>query len=98
MVSEKVAVGETPAAAPTTIEVRGACVHNLANIDVDVPLNQMVAIAGVSGSGKSSGPGTSFQVPPGFAGDTSVRSTRSAVLALRSVRFSGSPPEPGVRR
>lgn len=54
MVSEKVAVGETPAAAPTTIEVRGACVHNLANIDVDVPLNQMVAIAGVSGSGKSS--------------------------------------------
>lgn len=39
---------------PTMIEVRGACVHNLAHIDVDVPLNQMVAIAGVSGSGKSS--------------------------------------------
>ena len=39
---------------PTTIEVRGACVHNLANVDVDVPLNRMVAIAGVSGSGKSS--------------------------------------------
>ena len=39
---------------PTTIEVRGARVHNLRNIDVDVPLNQMVAIAGVSGSGKSS--------------------------------------------
>lgn len=40
--------------APTTIEVRGASVHNLGNIDVDVPLNRMVAIAGVSGSGKSS--------------------------------------------
>lgn len=39
---------------PTTIEVRGARVHNLANVDVDVPLNQMVAVAGVSGSGKSS--------------------------------------------
>jgi excinuclease ABC subunit A len=41
-------------AAPMTIEVRGARVHNLANIDIDVPLHQMVAIAGVSGSGKSS--------------------------------------------
>lgn len=39
---------------PTTIEVRGARVHNLLNVDVDVPLNQMIAIAGVSGSGKSS--------------------------------------------
>jgi len=39
---------------PATIEVRGARVHNLANVDVDVPLHQMVAIAGVSGSGKSS--------------------------------------------
>ena len=36
------------------IEVRGARVHNLKNIDVDVPLNEIVAIAGVSGSGKSS--------------------------------------------
>ena len=36
------------------IQVRGARVHNLANIDIDVPLRQMVAIAGVSGSGKSS--------------------------------------------
>ena len=36
------------------IEVRGARVHNLKNIDVDVPLNQIVGIAGVSGSGKSS--------------------------------------------
>lgn len=36
------------------ILVRGAKVHNLKNIDVDVPLNQIVGIAGVSGSGKSS--------------------------------------------
>ena len=39
---------------PETIKVCGARVHNLKNIDVDVPLNQIVAIAGVSGSGKSS--------------------------------------------
>ena len=36
------------------MEVRGARVHNLKNIDVDIPLNQITAIAGVSGSGKSS--------------------------------------------
>lgn len=39
---------------PDRIEVRGARVHNLKNIDVDVPLNRIVGIAGVSGSGKSS--------------------------------------------
>ncbi|AEB06203.1 ABC transporter related protein [Coriobacterium glomerans PW2] len=39
---------------PTTIEVRGARVHNLKNIDVSVPLGRLVGIAGVSGSGKSS--------------------------------------------
>lgn len=36
------------------IKVRGARVHNLKNIDVDIPLNKVVGIAGVSGSGKSS--------------------------------------------
>ena len=36
------------------IKIRGARVHNLKNVDVDVPLNQIVGIAGVSGSGKSS--------------------------------------------
>jgi len=40
--------------APARIEVRGARVHNLKNIDVDIPLNRLVGIAGVSGSGKSS--------------------------------------------
>ncbi len=39
---------------PSTIEVRGARVHNLKNIDVTVPLGEVVGIAGVSGSGKSS--------------------------------------------
>ena len=36
------------------IKVIGARVHNLKNIDVDIPLNEICAIAGVSGSGKSS--------------------------------------------
>ena len=36
------------------ILVRGARVHNLKNVDVDIPLNQIVGVAGVSGSGKSS--------------------------------------------
>ena len=36
------------------MKIRGAKVHNLKNIDVDVPLNKIVGIAGVSGSGKSS--------------------------------------------
>lgn len=39
---------------PKHIKVRGAKVHNLKNIDVDVPLHKIVGIAGVSGSGKSS--------------------------------------------
>ena len=40
--------------APKLIKVRGARVHNLKNIDVNIPLHQIVSIAGVSGSGKSS--------------------------------------------
>lgn len=36
------------------IEVRGARVHNLKNIDIDIPLGELVGVAGVSGSGKSS--------------------------------------------
>ncbi|MBQ4426803.1 MAG: excinuclease ABC subunit UvrA [Oscillospiraceae bacterium] len=39
---------------PKYITVRGARVHNLKNIDVDIPLGKLVAVAGVSGSGKSS--------------------------------------------
>ncbi len=39
---------------PSHIRIRGARVHNLKNIDVDIPLHGIVGIAGVSGSGKSS--------------------------------------------
>ena len=39
---------------PKEIIIRGARVHNLKNIDVNVPLGKFVAVAGVSGSGKSS--------------------------------------------
>ena len=41
-------------AAPEKILVRGARVHNLKNIDVEIPLGGIVGVAGVSGSGKSS--------------------------------------------
>lgn len=39
---------------PQQIEVRGGKVHNLKNIDIDIPLHRFVAISGLSGSGKSS--------------------------------------------
>ena len=39
---------------PTHIEVHGARVHNLRNVNVDIPLGQLVGVCGVSGSGKSS--------------------------------------------
>ena len=44
----------TDNAAPGRILIRGARVHNLKNVNVDIPLNRIVGIAGVSGSGKSS--------------------------------------------
>ena len=39
---------------PSCIQVRGARVHNLKDVDIDIPLGELVGIAGVSGSGKSS--------------------------------------------
>ncbi|WP_167202712.1 excinuclease ABC subunit UvrA [Actinomyces respiraculi] len=43
-----------PSSGPSVIQVRGARVHNLRSVDVNVPLGRLVAVAGVSGSGKSS--------------------------------------------
>ena len=40
--------------APRAVKIYGARVHNLKNIDVEVPLGKLTAVAGVSGSGKSS--------------------------------------------
>ena len=48
------AVREQKQSPPQQIEVRGARVHNLKNVDVNIPLNKIVGVAGVSGSGKSS--------------------------------------------
>lgn len=39
---------------PDSIEIRGARVHNLKSLDIDIPLGKLVGVAGVSGSGKSS--------------------------------------------
>src|SRR3989344_2713733 len=40
--------------AQDVIKIRGARVHNLQNIDVDIPKNKLVVVTGLSGSGKSS--------------------------------------------
>ena len=45
---------KNPTEVPDRIIVHGARVHNLKNIDVEIPLNSITGIAGVSGSGKSS--------------------------------------------
>ena len=50
---EAALTGEASIEAPT-IRVRGARTHNLKNIDLDIPRNQLVVITGLSGSGKSS--------------------------------------------
>jgi excinuclease ABC subunit A len=45
---------KTKAVSREVIRVRGARVHNLKNIDVEIPKNKLVVITGLSGSGKSS--------------------------------------------
>ena len=37
-----------------TLRIRGACQNNLKNLDLDLPLNELIVVTGVSGSGKSS--------------------------------------------
>jgi len=39
---------------PINIFIKGARVHNLKNIDVEIPRNKLIVVTGVSGSGKSS--------------------------------------------
>jgi excinuclease ABC subunit A len=46
--------GQSAAKARTTIAVQGARVHNLKNISVEIPRDQLVVVTGLSGSGKSS--------------------------------------------
>ena len=36
------------------IRIRGACEHNLKNVTIDIPRNELVVLTGLSGSGKSS--------------------------------------------
>jgi excinuclease ABC subunit A len=48
------ATGASKAAARTTIAVQGARVHNLKNINVEIPRDSLIVVTGLSGSGKSS--------------------------------------------
>jgi excinuclease ABC subunit A len=51
---ESTVAEDVAAAAQPFLGIRGARVHNLKNIDVDIPHNQLTVVTGVSGSGKSS--------------------------------------------
>src|SRR6202521_3561149 len=48
------ALGTSPAVSAAAIVVRGARTHNLKNVDLVLPLGQLIIVTGVSGSGKSS--------------------------------------------
>ena len=50
----KSSTASTPLTTHSNIELRGVRVHNLQNIDLDIPLGKFTVITGVSGSGKSS--------------------------------------------
>ena len=51
---DRASVKETVRRSNGTLDVRGATMHNLQNVDVDIPLGVLVVVTGVSGSGKSS--------------------------------------------
>ncbi|WP_026128609.1 ATP-binding cassette domain-containing protein [Nocardiopsis halophila] len=51
---DRVALKESVRSPSGALEVRGACAHNLRDVDVDIPLGVLVAVTGVAGSGKSS--------------------------------------------
>jgi excinuclease UvrABC ATPase subunit len=51
---DRAALKETVRTPTGTLEIRGATVHNLRDVDVDVPLGVLVVVTGVAGSGKSS--------------------------------------------
>ena len=54
-------MSQNVAALPTeAIRIRGARVHNLQNLDLDIPRNRMVVITGPSGSGKVRWPSTPY--------------------------------------
>ena len=95
---------------PDHIEVRGAKVHNLKNIDVDIPLHEIVGIAGVSGSGKSSlALGVLYaegsrRYLEALSTYTRRRMTQAAVADVRSIRYVPAalalrqrPGVPGIR-
>jgi excinuclease UvrABC ATPase subunit len=52
--ADRAALKDTVRAPTDSLEIRGATVHNLRNVDVDIPLGVLVVVTGVAGSGKSS--------------------------------------------
>ncbi|GGE96874.1 ATP-binding cassette domain-containing protein [Mycetocola zhadangensis] len=52
--ADRVALKPTVRQPTGKLEIRGATAHNLKNVDVDIPLGQLVVVTGVAGSGKSS--------------------------------------------
>ena len=96
--------------APDHIELRGARVHNLKNIDLDIPLGKLVGVAGVSGSGKSSlALGVLYaegsrRYLEALSAYTRRRMTQAAEAKLDSIRYVPAalalhqrPAVPGVR-